>query len=110
MNNSKETWKGIKSFIVMKNIISAEPRTLSHGENAITSPCEIALHCNYFSSAANTAKQYINYSHKRFSEQLKHQCNNSYLSNLQTVRKQPTSYLLSTSIKLVVLSVFQIKS
>ena len=82
MNNSKNTWEGIKSIIAMKNVISTVPRTLSQGENTTTNPCEIAnIFNNYFPSVAETAKQNINYSH-----------------------------LLSVSIKLVVLSVFQIKS
>ena len=62
----------------MKNVISTIPRPLSHGENTITNPCEIAnIFNNYFASVAETAKQNINYSHKHFSEYLKHQCNNS---------------------------------
>ena len=62
----------------MKNVKSTVPRTLSHGDNTITNPCEIAnVFNNYFASAADTAKQNINYSHKPFSEYLKHQCNNS---------------------------------
>ena len=61
----------------MKNVISIVPRTLSHGENT-TNPCEIAnVFNNYIASVAETAKQNINYSHKHFSEYLKHQCNNS---------------------------------
>ena len=51
---------------------------LSHVDNTITNPCEIAnIFNNYFASVADTAKQNINYSHKHFSEYLKHQCNNS---------------------------------
>ena len=61
----------------MKNVISTVPRTLSHGVNKITNPCEIAnIFNNYFASVAETAKQNITYSHKYFSEYLK-QCNNS---------------------------------
>ena len=49
-----------------------------HGVNTTTSPCEIAnVLNNYLVSVAETAKQNINYSHKHFSEYLKHQCNNS---------------------------------
>ena len=62
----------------MKNVISTVPRTLSHGVNTTTNPCEIAnVFNNYFASVAETAKQNINYSHKHFFEYLKHQCNNS---------------------------------
>ena len=40
--NSKNTWKGIKSIIIMKNVISTVPRTLPHGDNTIISSYEIA--------------------------------------------------------------------
>ena len=74
----QKTWKGIKYILTMKNVTSTVPRTLSHGENTTSSPCEIAnVFNNYFASVAETAKQNINYSHKHFSEYLKHQCNNS---------------------------------
>ena len=36
MSNSKNIWKGIKSLITMKNVLSTVPRTPSHGENTIT--------------------------------------------------------------------------
>ena len=41
----------------MKNVISTVPRTLSHDENTITNPCEIAnVFNNYFVSVADTTK------------------------------------------------------
>ena len=71
-------WKGIKSIITMKNVISTVPRTLSHGVNTTSNPCEIAdTFNNYFASVAETAKQNINYSHKHFSQYLKYKYNNS---------------------------------
>ena len=71
-------WKGIKSTITMTNVVSTVPITLSHGENTITNPWEIPnVFNNYIASVADTAKQNINYSHKHFSEYLKHQCNSS---------------------------------
>ena len=55
----------------MKNVISTVPRTLSHGVNTTTNPCEIAnVLNNYLVSVAETAKQNINYSHQHFSEYL----------------------------------------
>ena len=51
----------------MQNVLSTVPRTLSHGKNTITKPCEIAnIFNNYFASVADTAKQNINYSHTSF--------------------------------------------
>ena len=62
----------------MKNVISTVPRALTHGENAITNPCEIAsMFNNYFASVADAVKQTINYFHGHFSEYVRHQCNNS---------------------------------
>ena len=57
LNNSKNTWKGIKSIITMENVISTVPRTLSHGDNTITNPCGIAnVFHNYFASVVDTSK------------------------------------------------------
>ena len=72
----------------MKHVISTVPRTLSHGENTITNPCEIAnIFKNYFASVADTAKLNINYSQKHFSEYLKRQCNNSIFIQLTVCEK-----------------------
>ena len=72
----------------MKNVTSTVPRTLSHGENTTSSPCEIAnVFNNYFASVAETAEQNINYSHKHFYEYLKHQFNNSIFIQPTTARK-----------------------
>ena len=62
----------------MKNVISSVPKTISHGENTITYPCETTnVFKNYFASVADTAKENINYSDIHFCEYLKHQCKNS---------------------------------
>ena len=67
-NNAKIIWKGIKSIITLKDITSSVPRTISQGENLVTNPYDIAhIFNNYFSSVADTAKENIKYSHKRFS-------------------------------------------
>ena len=52
----------------MKNVIATVPRTLSHGENTITNPCEIAnVFNNYFALVADTSELSTNYSHKHLS-------------------------------------------
>ena len=76
----------------MKNIISTVPRTLSHGEYTINNLCKIAnAFNNYFNSVTDTAKQNINYSHKQFSEYLKHQYNNSIFIQPTTDGKKITN-------------------
>ena len=57
----------------MENVISTVPRTLSHGEYAITNHYPLG---NYFAPVADTAKKNTNYSHKHFLEYLKHRRNN----------------------------------
>ena len=77
-NNAKIIWKGIKSIITSKDITSSAPRTVSHGENLITNPYDIAkIFNNYFSSVTDTAKKNIKYSHKHSSDFLSNQCKNS---------------------------------
>ena len=79
----------------MKNVISTIPRTLSHGENIITNPCETAnVFNNYFASVADTAKQNINYSYKHFSEYLKHQFNNSIF--IQSTDREEIANIISS--------------
>ena len=41
LNNSKNTWKGIKCIMTMKNVITTVPRTLSHGVNTTTNPVKL---------------------------------------------------------------------
>ena len=68
----------------MKFVIATVPGTLSHGENTITNPCNIANVFNkYFASVADTAKQSMYYSHKYFSEYLNVNTIILYLSSLQ---------------------------
>ena len=94
--NSKNTWKGIKSIITMRNAISTVPH--SHDENTTTNPCEIAnILNNYFASVAETAKLNINYSHKHFSEYLKHQCKNSIF--IQPTDSEEKTNISSLNIK-----------
>ena len=72
--NIKNTWKGIKSFIFLKIVASSIPTVLSlDNGDTITNPYDIAnTFNNYFAFIAETAKQSIKYTHKRFS---------GYLSN-----------------------------
>ena len=64
MNNIKNTWKGIKSFITIKNLSSDIPKSLCCNGLIITNKVEI-------SNAFNKAKENINPSHNHFLEFLK---------------------------------------
>ena len=60
-NNIKNTWKGIKSFISLKNILSHVPTVLSlDNGDTMASPYDIANDLdNYFASIAETTKKSI---------------------------------------------------
>ena len=55
-NNIKNTWKGIKSLISVKNLASSVPTILSlHNGDTITNPYDIVnTFNNYFASIAET--------------------------------------------------------
>ena len=77
MNNIKNTWKGIKSILTIKNISSDFPKCLS--SNGSTNQVEISnIFNNYFASIAEKTKVNINYSHKHFSDFLKDKNQNSF--------------------------------
>ena len=54
----KNTWKGIKNMITLKNHSSDFPRTLSVNDVTISNPCDIANAFNdYFTSVAKKKKK-----------------------------------------------------
>ena len=72
MNNIKNTWKGIKSILTIKNTSSDFSKCLSSNGSTFTNQVEISnIFNNYFASIAEKAKVNINYSHKHFSDFLK---------------------------------------
>ena len=72
MNNIKNTWKGIKSILTIKNTSSDFPKCLSSNGSTFTNQVEISnIFNNYFASIDEKTKVSINYSHKHFSDFLK---------------------------------------
>ena len=71
-NNTRNTWKGIKSLISQKTLPSSVPTVLSlDNGDTITNPYDIAnTFNNYFASITETTKKSIKYSHKYFSDDL----------------------------------------
>ena len=79
MNNIKNTWKGIKSIITIKNLFSDIPKSLSSNGSTITNQVEISnVFNNYFATIAEKTKENINPSHKHFSHFLKNRHHNSF--------------------------------
>ena len=71
-NSIKNTWKGLKSILNIKNISAEIPKTLTVDGTTISNPMEISnIFNNYFSSIATKTKLNISFSHKHFSDFLK---------------------------------------
>ena len=83
MNNIKNTWKGIKSIITIKNTSSDFPKCLSSNGSTFTNQFETSnIFNNYFESIPEKRKASISYSHKHFSDFLKHKNQNSFFLSL----------------------------
>ena len=68
----KNTWKGIKSILNIKNTSADIPKTLTVDSTTISNPMEISnIFNNYFSLIASKTKLTISFSHKHFSDFLK---------------------------------------
>ena len=79
MNNIKNTWKGIKPIITIKNLSFDLPKCLSSNGSTITNQVEISNVCNnYFATIAEKTKENINPSRKYFSHFLKNRHHNSF--------------------------------
>ena len=66
-NSIKNTWKGIKSVLNIKNISAEFPKTLTADGTAISDPMEISnIFNNYFPSIASKTKLNVSSSHKHF--------------------------------------------
>ena len=75
----KNTWKGLKSILNIKNISAENPKTLTVNGTTISNPMEISnIFINYFSSIATKTKLNISFSHKHFSDFLKNRSNISF--------------------------------
>ena len=78
-NSIKNTWKGIKSILNIKNISAAFPKTLTVNGTTISNPMEISnIFNNYFSSIASKTKLNVSFSHKHFSDFLKNRSSISF--------------------------------
>ena len=78
-NSIKNTWKGLKSILNIKNISAEIPKTLTVDGTTISNPMEISnTFNNYFSSIATKTKLNISFSHKHFSDFLKNRSNISF--------------------------------
>ena len=93
-NNMKNTRKGIKSLITLKDISTSVPRTLKHNNKTVTNPVEIANIFNkHFVSVAEKTRANVNYSHKHFSGYMENNSMNSFF--LSPTNKKEISGIIS---------------
>ena len=72
MNDIKNTWKGIKSIMTIKDLSSDIPKSLSSNGSTITNQVEMSnVFNNYFTTIAEKTKENVNPLHKNFSDFLK---------------------------------------
>ena len=78
-NSIKNTWKGIKSIITIKDFSADIPKSLSVDGATISNPLAISnIFNNYFSSIAGKTKLNISFSQEHFSNFLKNRSNISF--------------------------------
>ena len=78
-NSIKNTSKGIKSIITIKDISADIAKSLSVDDATISNPLAISdIFINYFSSIANKTKLNISFSHEHFSDFLQNRSNISF--------------------------------
>ena len=78
-NSIKNTRKGLKSILNIKNISAEIPKTLAVDGTTTSNPMEISdIFNNYFSSIATKTKLNIAFSHKHFSDFHKNRSNISF--------------------------------
>ena len=95
MNNIKNTWKGIKSIINIKNPSSDIPKSLSYNGSTITNKVEISnIFNNYFATIAEKTNENINPSPKHFSNFLKNRTQNSFF--LSPTNKSEVQNIMSS--------------
>ena len=82
-NSIKNTWKGIKFILNIKNTSPDIPKTLTIDGTTISNPMKISnIFNNYFSSIARKPKLNISFSHKHFSNFLKNRSRISFFVSL----------------------------
>ena len=79
IKNLKNTWKGIKSIISLKNSASSSPNLLNFNNELTSDPLKIAnVFNNYFSSIGEKAQSKIRFSNKTYTDYLQGNNLNSF--------------------------------
>ena len=94
-NSIKNTRKGIKTILNIKNISADIPNSLTVDDTTISNPMAISnIFNNYLSSIANNTKRNISFSHKHFSDFLENRSNISFFVS-PTDKKEIENFISS---------------
>ena len=94
-NNSKSTWKGIKTIISIKNITTTIPHSIEFNNRAITDPTTMSnVFNNYFTSIAEKTKSNIKFSPKHYTDYLSSTNTNTFF--LTPTDKNEIAFIISS--------------
>ena len=94
-NNIKNTWKGIKTIILIKNITTTVSQSTEFNNRTITEPIAMSNVFNkYFTSIAKKTNSNIKFSQKHYSDYLSYTNANTFL--LIPTDKNEISFIISS--------------
>ena len=94
-NNIRNTWKGIKTIISIKDIATTIPHSIEFNNRTITDPTTVSnIFNNYFTSIAEKTKSNIKYSPKHYTEYLSSTNTNTFF--LTPTDENEISFIISS--------------
>ena len=94
-NNIRNTWKGIKTIISIKNITTTIPHSIEFNNRTITDPTTMSnVFNNYFTSIAEKTKSNIKFSPKHYTDYLSYTDTNTFF--LTPTGKNDISFIISS--------------
>ena len=94
-NNIRNTWKGIKTIISIKNITTTIPHSIEFNNRTITDPTTMSnVFNNYFTSIAEKTKSNIKFSPKHYTDYLSSTNTNTFF--LTPTDKNEIAFIISS--------------
>ena len=94
-NNIRNTWKGIKTIILIKNITTTVPHSIEFNSRTITDPTTMSnVFNNYFIPIAEKTKSNIKFSPKHYADYLSSTNTNTFF--LTPTDKNEIAFIIST--------------
>ena len=94
-NNIKDSWKGIKTIISIKNITAIVPHSIEFNSKTITDPAAMSnVFNNYFTSIVKKTNSNIKFSPKHYTDYLFYSNTNTFF--LTPIEKNGISLIISS--------------